>query len=76
MLTTRLHKNNFINNKKKIVYLEDAYKKLIFIILILLLTIFFLLPKINVNFTDSKFNFFNEKSRTFEDTDYVKNKEK
>ncbi len=60
MLITRLHKNNFINNKKKIVYLEDAYKKLIFIILILLLTIFFLLPKINVNFTDSKFNFFNE----------------
>ena len=60
MLTPRLHKNNFINNKKKIVYLEDAYKKLIFIILILLLTIFFLLPKINDNFTDTKFNFFNE----------------
>ena len=60
MLTSRLHKNNFINNKRKIVYLEDAYKKLIFIILILLLTIFFLLPKISADITDSKFNFFNE----------------
>ncbi len=60
MLTPRLHKNNFINNKRKIVYLEDAYKKLIFIILILLLTIFFLLPKISADITDSKFKFFNE----------------
>ena len=60
MLTSKLHKDNFINNKQNIYFLENNNKKLIITILILFLTSFYLLNKTNNIFTWSKFNFFNK----------------
>ena len=60
MLTSILHKNKFINNKKKIKVLINKHKKFIFIILFLFLTSYYLLSKTNNIFTNSKFDFFNQ----------------
>ena len=60
MLKSKLYKDNFINNKQNIYFLENNNKKLIITILILFLTSFYLLNKTNNIFTWSKFNFFNK----------------
>ena len=60
MLTSILHKNKSINNKKKIKVLINKHKKFIFIILFLFLTSYYLLSKTNNIFTNSKFDFFNQ----------------
>lgn len=60
MLTSRLHKNKLINNKKEINILINIHKKFILIILFLFLTIFYLLFKSNNLFNKSKFDFFNQ----------------
>ena len=60
MLTSRLHKNKLINNKKGINILINSHKKFILINLFLFLTIFYLLSKTNNLFTKSKFDFFNQ----------------
>ena len=60
MLTSRLHKNKLINNKKEINILINIHKKFILIILFLFLTIFYLLSKTNNLFNKSKFDFFNQ----------------
>jgi len=60
MLTSRLHKNKLINNKKEINILINLHKKFILIILFLFLTSFYLLSKTNNLFNKSKFDFFNQ----------------
>ena len=60
MLTSRLHKNKLINNKKEINILINSHKKFILINLFLFLTIFYLLSKTNNLFNKSKFDFFNQ----------------
>ena len=60
MLTSRLHKNKLINNKKEMNILINTHKKFILIILFLFLTIFYLLSKTNNLFNKSKFDFFNQ----------------
>ena len=60
MLTSRLHKNKLINNKKEINILINIHKKFILIILFLFLTIFYFLSKTNNLLNKSKFDFFNQ----------------
>ena len=60
MLISRTHKNNFINYKNKIKFLENVHKKLIFIILFLFLISFYFLSKTTNIFTESKLHFLNK----------------
>ena len=60
MLMSKLYKNNFINNKKKITILKNFNKNFTFIILFLFLTSFYLLSKTNNVFSESKSSFFNK----------------